>query len=105
MLESFVYVQAHRRDDQGRKLEANSEMKDFAIDADSAEVSTNAEEIEDVTFVEVGDALSERLRTIPDTKIERGESIGDVGGEKLITYEPESEGDVVEGIEVVILTE
>ena len=74
-----------RRGDQGRIAGADSEVE-------------NAELAEVVDFAGVGveDALSECLHTISGTQIERGESFGDEGGEKLIKSA---------GVGVVMLTE
>ena len=59
----------HRRGDQGRIAGADSEVTARVVDS---------------AGVGVENALSECLHTISGTQIERGESFGDEGGEKLI---------------------
>ena len=80
-----------RRGDQGRIAgdEVAAGVDSEVEDAGLAEVVNSAE------IVDVENALSECLHTISGTQIERGESFGDVGGEKLIKS----------GVGVVILTE
>ena len=60
-----------RRGDQGRIAGADSEVEDAGPAGVDVEV----------------DAVSECLHTISGTQVERGESFGDEGGEKLIKSE------------------
>ena len=93
-------MQVQRRGDQGRKSGSEVEVVDADFDVESAGVDSKMKdaglaEVVDSAGVGVEDALSECLHTIFGTQIERGESFGDEGGEKLIKS----------GVGVVILTE